>query len=203
MLCLARDIPNQERSLREGRWQTAAGYGLNGKTLGVLGLGTLGSRVARLAKAFEMDVVAWSRNLTDERAREFGAQRVELDDLLRRADFVSVHLVLSDRSRGLIGARELALMKPSAYLVNTSRSPIVDQAALLAALEAGRIAGAGLDVYDREPLPPDHPILSAPRTVLTPHLGYTTHETLRVFYAQALEDIEAWLAGAPIRVLEG
>lgn len=202
MLCLARDIPNQERSLREGRWQTAVGYGLNGKTLGVLGLGTLGSRVARLARAFEMDVVAWSRSLTEQRAREFGAQRVELDELLSRSDFVSIHLVLSDRTRGLIGSRELALMKPSAYLVNTSRGPIVDQAALIAALEAGRIAGAGLDVYDREPLPPDHPILSAPRTVLTPHLGYTTHETLRVFYAHALEDIEAWLAGAPVRVLE-
>ena len=203
MLCLARDIPNQERSLRAGRWQTSVGYGLNGKVLGVLGLGTLGSHVARLGRALEMEVLAWSRNLTDERAREFGAQRVELDALLQRADFITVHLVLSDRTRGLIGARELALMKPGAYLVNTSRSPIVDEAALIAALEAGRIGGAALDVYDREPLPADHPILAAPRTVLTPHLGYTTHETLRVFYGQALEDIEAWLAGTPVRVLEG
>jgi len=202
LLGLARDIPNQERMLRAGRWQTAVGHGLNGKTLGVLGLGTLGSRVARIARAFEMNVIAWSRNLTDEKAAESGARRVELDDLLRTSDYVTIHLVLGDRTRGLIGARELALMKPTAYLVNTSRSPIVDEAALIAALEAGRIAGAALDVYTTEPLPADAPITRAPRTLLTPHLGYVTEETYRVFYGQALEDIEAWRAGAPVRVLE-
>ena len=202
LLGLARDIPNQERALREGRWQTVAGHGLNGKTLGVLGLGTLGSRVARIARAFEMNVVAWSRNLTDAKAAECGARRVELDELLRTSDYVTIHLVLGDSSRGLVGARELALMKPTAYLVNTSRSPIVDEPALIAALEAGRIAGAALDVYTTEPLPADAPITRAPRTLLTPHLGYATEETYRVFYGQALEDIEAWLAGAPVRVLD-
>jgi phosphoglycerate dehydrogenase-like enzyme len=202
LLGLARDIPNQERMLRAGRWQTAAGHGLNGKTLGVLGLGTLGSRVARIARAFEMDVIAWSRSLTDDKAAASGARRVELDELLRRSDYVTIHLVLGDRSRGLIGARELALMKPTAFLVNTSRSPIVDEPALIAALEAGRIAGAALDVYTTEPLPADAPILRAPRTLLTPHLGYSTEETYRVFYGQALEDIEAWIAGKPTRVLE-
>jgi phosphoglycerate dehydrogenase-like enzyme len=201
MLALARDIPGQQQALREGRWQTEAGHGLNGKTLGVLGLGTLGSRVARIALALEMNVVAWSRNLTDAKAAEVGARRVEFDELLRTADFITIHLVLGDRTRGLIGARELALMKPTAYLVNTSRSPIVDEAALIRALEEGRIAGAALDVYPREPLAADAPILRAPRTLLTPHLGYSTEETFRVFYGQALEDIEAWLAGAPVRVL--
>ena len=141
MLGLARDIPNQERALREGRWQTAAGFGLNGKTLGVLGLGTLGSRVARIARAFDMNVIAWSRNLTQEKAAEAGARRVEFDELMRTADFVTIHLVLGDRTRGLVGAREIAWMKPTAYLINTSRSPIVDEAALIEALEAGRIAG--------------------------------------------------------------
>jgi len=202
MVGLARDIPAQEQALREGRWQTSAGVGLNGKTLGVLGLGTLGSRVARIARAFEMTVIAWRRNLTDERAAEAGARRVELADLLRPADFVTIHLVLSDRTRGLIGARELELMKPTAYLINTSRSPIIDEAALIAALEARHIAGAALDVYNVEPLPVDAPIVKAPRTLLTPHLGYSTVETYRVFYGQALEDIEAWLAGTPVRVLE-
>lgn len=201
MLGLARDIPGQQQALREGRWQTAAGYGLNGKTLGVLGLGTLGSRVAKIARALDMNVVAWSRNLTDAKAAEGGATRVELDELLRNSDFVTIHLVLSDRSRGLIGARELALMKPTAYLINTSRSPIVEEAALIEALTQGRIAGAALDVFTKEPLPRDAPILRAPRTLLTPHLGYSTVETFRVFYGQALEDIEAWLAGAPVRML--
>jgi phosphoglycerate dehydrogenase-like enzyme len=203
LLCLARDIPGQQQALREGRWQTGVGIGLSGKVLGVLGLGTLGSRVARIARAMDMDVLAWSHNLTDERAREFGARRVELDALLRAADFVSIHLVLGDRTRGLIGPRELGLMKPSACLVNTSRSAIVDEPALIEALQRDRLAGAALDVYREEPLPADAPILMAPRTVLTPHLGYVTRETYRVFYGQALEDVEAWLAGAPVRVLSG
>ncbi|HTT06682.1 MAG TPA: D-2-hydroxyacid dehydrogenase family protein [Steroidobacteraceae bacterium] len=201
ILDLARDIPAQQASLRAGRWQTSAGIGLNGKVLGLIGLGTLGSRVARIAQALEMQVIAWSHHLTAERAREHGARRCDKDELLAAADFVSIHLVLGERTRGLIGARELGLMKRSAYLVNTSRSAIVDQSALIEALEAGRIAGAGLDVYDQEPLPVDHPILRAPRTLLTPHIGYATAETFAVFYRDALEDIEAYLAGRPMRVL--
>jgi len=201
MLDLARDIPAQQAALRAGRWQTTAGIGLNGKVLGLIGLGNLGSRVARIALAMEMQVIAWSPHLTPERAHEQGVRRCEKDELLEQADFVSIHLVLGESTRGLIGARELGLMKRSAYLVNTSRSPIVDEAALIESLEAGRIAGAGLDVFDQEPLPPEHPILRAPRTLLTPHIGYATRETLEVFYRDALEDIEAYLAGRPIRVL--
>jgi phosphoglycerate dehydrogenase-like enzyme len=201
MLDLARDIPAQQASLRAGRWQTSAGIGLNGKVLGILGLGTLGSRVARIAQALEMQTIAWSSNLTVERALEHGARRCEKDELLAQADFVSIHLVLGEHTRGLIGVRELGLMKRSAYLVNTSRSAIVDQAALIEALEAGRIAGAGLDVYDQEPLPAQHPILRAPRMLLTPHIGYATAETFELFYRDALEDIEAYLAGRPIRIL--
>lgn len=201
LLALARHIPAEDRAIREGAWQTSLGVGLAGKTIGLLGLGRLGSRVARYAQAFDMRVLAFSQNLSDERAREVGATRVPLDQLLAESDVVSVHLVLGARTRGLVGARELSLMKPSAFLLNTSRGPIVDQAALLAALQQGRIAGAGLDVYDEEPLARDHPYLRLPNTVLTPHLGYVTEETYRVFYAQAVEDILAWLAGAPLRVL--
>jgi len=201
ILSLARHIPTEDRATREGRWQETLGRGLNGKTLGVLGLGTLGSRVARVGQAFEMTVLAWSQNLTRERAREVGATLVDRDELLARADVVSIHLVLSERTRGLIGTRELGLMKPSAYLVNTSRGPIVDEAALVHALRNGTIAGAGLDVFDEEPLPLDHPLRHLPNTVITPHLGYATEETYRLFYGQAVEDITAYLAGQPIRVL--
>ena len=201
MLALARDIPAQQQRLRAGGWQTRVGRSLYGATLGIIGLGNLGSRVARIAQAYEMKVLAWSRNLTDERARAEGARRVELDELLAASDFVTIHLVLSDRSRGLVGAAQLARMKPTAYLINTSRGPIVDMTALIAALHEGRIGGAGLDVYDAEPLPPDHPILAAPRTVLTPHLGYVVEEGYRMFYGETLEDIEAWRAGTPIRVV--
>jgi phosphoglycerate dehydrogenase-like enzyme len=201
MLSLARDIPNQQQSLREGRWQTRVGVGLNGKTLGVLGLGTLGSRVARIGRALEMDVIAWSQNLTAERAAEHGARRVEKDELFARSDFLSIHLVLSERTRGLVGARELASMKRTAYLVNTSRGPIVDEAALLSALRGNKIAGAGVDVYDVEPLPLDHPLRKLDRAVITPHLGYVTAEGYRRFYTQMAEDIRAWLDGKPIRVI--
>jgi phosphoglycerate dehydrogenase-like enzyme len=148
-----------------------------------------------------MEVLAWSQNLTAERAAELGATRVERDELLGRSDVVSIHLVLSERTRGLIGARELSLMKRTAYLVNTSRGPIVDEAALIRALREGTIAGAGLDVYDKEPLPLDHPLRGLPNTVITPHLGYVTEETYRIFYGQALEDILAHLRGEPVRVL--
>jgi phosphoglycerate dehydrogenase-like enzyme len=202
ILALARRIPREDRGMREGRWQETVGTGLNGKTLGVLGLGTLGSRVARIGRAFEMTVLAWSQHLTPERATEVGAGRVERDELLRRADVVTIHLVLGERTRGLIGARELALMKPTAYLVNTSRGPIVDEAALIRALQDGTIAGVGLDVYDEEPLPPEHPLRRLPNAVLTPHLGYVTEETYRVFYGQALEDVLAFLQGSPVRVLQ-
>jgi phosphoglycerate dehydrogenase-like enzyme len=201
ILSLARRIPAEDRATREGRWQTSVGLGLNGKTLGVLGLGTLGSRAARVGRAFEMEVLAWSQNLTAERAAEVGATLVPKDELLARSDFVSVHLVLGERTRGLIGARELGLMKRSAYLVNTSRGPIVDEAALIRALQDGTIAGAGLDVFDEEPLPPDHPFRRLPNTAITPHLGYVTEETYRIFYGQALEDIKAYLGGTPLRVL--
>jgi phosphoglycerate dehydrogenase-like enzyme len=201
ILALARHIAVEDRATREGRWQVSCGVGLNGKTLGVIGLGGLGSRVARIGRAFEMDVIAWSQNLTAARAAEVGAALVSRDDLLARADVVSVHLVLGERTRGLLGARELARMKRTAYLINTSRGPIVDEAALVAALRQGTIAGAGLDVYDDEPLALDHPLRRLPNTVITPHLGYVTEETYRIFYGQALEDVKAWLAGQPVRVL--
>jgi phosphoglycerate dehydrogenase-like enzyme len=201
ILSLARRIPAEDRATREGRWQTSLGLGLNGKTLGVLGLGTLGSRVARVGRALEMKVLAWSQNLTAERAAAEDAMLVAKDDLLARSDVVSIHLVLGERTRGLIGARELGLMKRSAYLVNTSRGPIVDEAALIRALRDGTIAGAGLDVFDEEPLPLGHPFRRLPNTVITPHLGYVTEETYRVFYGQALEDIKAYLGGTPLRVL--
>jgi len=202
ILSLVRRVPAEDRATRAGHWQQTVGLGLNGKTLGVLGLGTLGSRVARVGRAFEMDVIAWSQNLTAQRAAEVGATLVGRDELLGRADLVTIHLVLGDRTRGLIGARELALMKPSAYLVNTSRGPIVDEAALVRALRDGTIAGAGLDVFDEEPLPLDHPLRRLPNTVITPHLGYVTEETYRIFFGQALEDVEAFLRGAPVRVLK-
>jgi phosphoglycerate dehydrogenase-like enzyme len=201
ILALLRQIPAEDRATREGRWQVSCGLGLNGKTLGVLGLGNLGSRVARVGRAFEMDVVAWSQNLTAARAAEVGATLVPRDELLARSDVVSIHLVLGDRTRGLVGARELSLMKRTAHLINTSRGPIVDEAALVAALRAGTIAGAGLDVYDDEPLPLDHPLRNLPNTVITPHLGYVTDEGYRIFYGQALEDVKGWLAGQPVRVI--
>jgi phosphoglycerate dehydrogenase-like enzyme len=203
ILALARHVPREDRATRDGRWQETLGVTLAGKTLGTLGLGQLGSRVARVAKAFEMDVLAWSQNLTAERAAAVGAMLAgSRDEVLARAHVVTIHLVLSERTRGLVGARELALMRPTALLVNTSRGPIVDERALVAALRAGAIAGAGLDVYDEEPLPPDHPLRRLPNTVITPHLGYVTEETYRVFYPQAVEDIRAYLAGAPVRVLK-
>ena len=201
ILGLMRRIPAEDRATREGRWQVSLGLGLNGKTLGVLGLGTLGSRVAKVGRAFEMEVLAWSQNLTRARAEEVGATLVAMDELLARSDIVSIHLVLSERTRGLLGARELGLMKRSAYLVNTSRGPIVDEAALIDALRNGIIAGAGLDVFDPEPLSADHPFRSLPNIVVTPHLGYVTEETYRVFYGHALEDVQAFLRGAPVRVL--
>jgi phosphoglycerate dehydrogenase-like enzyme len=201
ILALARHIPEEDRSLRSGRWQATIGIGLKGKTLGVLGLGRLGAQVARVGLAFDMNVIAWSQNLTSERAAEAGVVRVEKADLFRQADVLTIHLLLSERTRGIVGLDELALMKPTAFLVNTARAAIVDEEALVEALMNRKIAGAGLDVFGREPLPADAPILRAPNTVLTPHLGYVTRETYDVYFPQALEDIEAWLAGKPIRVI--
>jgi phosphoglycerate dehydrogenase-like enzyme len=203
ILALVRRIPEEDRALRAGRWQTSLGLGLSGKTLGVLGLGRLGEHVARIGGAFGMRVIAWSQNLTAERAAQAGAEWVARDALFREADVLSVHLVSSERTRGLVGAAELALMKQSAFLVNTSRGPIVDEAALVSALERKAIAGAGLDVFDQEPLPAGHPLLALDNTVLTPHLGYVTRETYEIFYRQALEDILGYLGGAPLRELAG
>ena len=199
IFALAQQITTVDRDVRAGRWQTGLGDELAGKTLGLLGLGRVGAKVARAAPAFDMNVIAWSANMTDERAEAAGAVRVERDDLFTRADFVSVHLVLSPRTRGLIGRHELALMKPTAYLINTSRGPIVDEPALIDALQRGAIAGAGLDVFDVEPLPLDHPLRSIPNTVLTPHIGYASKQSYALFYSQMLEDVEAWLDGVPVR----
>ena len=203
ILALVRKVPTEDRATREGRWQVTMGEGLRGKTLGVLGLGNLGSQVAAVGVAFGMRVIAWSQNLTAERASQFGAKLVSKEELLRSSDILTIHTILSRRTRGLIGADELGMMKRSAYLVNTSRGPIVDEEALIAALRSGAIAGAGLDVFDTEPLPADHPLRSLPNTVLTPHMGYVTAETYRVFYGDAVEDVRAFLAGAPVRVIGG
>jgi phosphoglycerate dehydrogenase-like enzyme len=201
ILALAKRIPSADRLMRDGGWQAGVSDGLHGKTLGVLGLGKLGAKVARVAHAFDMRVIAWSQNLTHQRAAECGATRVEKDALFRESDILTIHMVLSDRTRALVGKRELALMKPTAMLVNTSRGPIVEEAALVEALGAGTIAGAGLDVFDHEPLPVDHPLRSIPNTVLTGHTGYVMQENYALGYTQAVEDIQAWLAGDPIRVL--
>ena len=201
MLALARNLINEDRSVREGRWQNGVGIQLGGKRMGVLGLGRSGAPVTQMGRAFEMDVVAWSQNLTPERCAELGVTYVDKETLFRTSDFIHVQLVLSRRTRGLVGAAEFALMKPTAFLINTSRGPIVDEAALLAALHAGTIAGAGLDVFDQEPLPLDHPLRTAPRTILTPHVGYVNDNSYDSFYVQAVENITGFLDGTPIRTL--
>jgi phosphoglycerate dehydrogenase-like enzyme len=202
ILALLRSIPAEDAGMRTGGWQRTIGGDLEGATLGLVGFGRLGRRMVPIARAFGMDVLVWSQNLDPEAARALGAEPMEKPELFRRADVVSVHYALSDRSRGLVGATEIGAMKPGAYLVNTSRGPIVDADALLAALEAGTIAGAGIDVYDAEPLPVDHPLRRAPRTVLTPHLGYVTEDTYAIFFGDAVEDVLAWLDGTPVRVVE-
>src|SRR6476661_6226692 len=190
ILATVRHIPQEDASVRAGA------------RLGVVGLGRLGTQVARIGQAFGMDVVAWSQNLTDERAAEHGVRRVDREELFATSDVVTVHLLWSKRTRGLIGADDFARMKPTAVFINTSRGPIVQEQALVDALRDGTIAGAGLDVYDQEPLPADHPMRSLPRTVLTPHLGYVTRGSYEVFYGEAVDDVAAWMGGAPIRVLE-
>ena len=203
ILAAARDFAAAERNMRAGRWHEGLRGGtiLEGKRLGVLGLGKLGTRIASYARAFAMEVVAWSQNLTAARATEAGARLVSKEDLLRTSDVVTIHLVLSERTRSLIGAAELALMKPKAVLVNTSRGPIVDEAALLEALKSGRLAHAALDVYDREPLPADHPLRKLPNVTLLPHLGYVAEEVYASFWSDCVENVEAWLDGKPIRVV--
>lgn len=201
ILALLRHIPREDQATRTGQWQVSMGIGLHSKVLGVVGLGNLGSQVATVGKAFQMSVLAWSQNLTAERAAQVGATLVSKDELLSQSDVVTIHLVLSQRTTRLLGTRELGLMKPTSYLVNTSRGPIVDEQALVAALQKKTIAGAALDVFDEEPLPLDHPLRRLENTVLTPHIGYVTTETYRIFFGQTVENIQAFLNGAPVRVI--
>ena len=201
ILGLSRHLVLEAAAMREGRWQTTVGRDLHGRTLGLIGLGRLGSQMAKYAGVFGMPVIAWSQNLTAEHAASHGATRVEKAELFKQADVISIHTKLSPRTTGLVGRAELALMKPDALLINTSRGPVIDQAALLEALHAGRIGGAGIDVYEPEPLPANHPLRSAPRTLLTPHIGYVTDATYRMFYAGTVAAIQAYLAGQPVHVL--
>ncbi len=200
MIATVRNIGHEHMRMRQGGWQSTTGMILAGRTLGLLGLGRIGKRMAEYARVFGMEVIAWSQNLTAEAAAAVGVRRVEKDELFAQADVLSIHLVLSDRTRGLVTARELGLMKPEAWLINTSRGPIVEEAALVAALKERRIAGAGLDVFDQEPPPADHPFRTLPNVTLTPHLGYVTRETLRAFYSDTVDAVAAFLDGAPIRV---
>jgi len=203
MLELTRRIGFENARLKAGApWQVTVGRDLDGLTLGILGLGKLGQRSAAVGKAFGMKIIAWSQNLTAEKAKAGGAELVSKDDLFRNADFVTIHNVLSERSRGLVGAKELGLMKKSSYLINTSRAPIVDEKALIAVLQAKSIAGAGLDVFDVEPLPLDHPFRKMDNVVITPHLGYVSEQNYRKYFPDIVEDIRTWLDGKPVRVIE-
>ena len=201
ILALARRIPQEDRLTREGNWGTTVGIGLKDKTLGLLGLGHIGSLVGKVGAALGMNIIAWSQNLTPERAAECGATLVDKDTLFKESDVLSVHVQLSDRTRGLVGAKELSLMKPTSYLINISRGPIVDELSLIQALTSGSIAGAGLDTFDIEPLPTNHPLLGLSNTVITPHMGYVTEDGYRVRYTQVVEDIRAFISGESIRVL--
>jgi phosphoglycerate dehydrogenase-like enzyme len=201
ILALARRLAQEDGAIRNGGWQVGLGSMLGGKTLGIVGLGNLGSLLPPVGRALGMRIVGWSVNLTAERAAEVGVERLDHDEFFETSDVVSVHLKLGPRSRGYVGPAEFALMKPTALLINTSRGPVVDEAALIDALRTRRIAGAALDVYDREPLPSDHPLRSLPNTLLTPHIGYATVETYRDYYGQAIDDILAFVRGEPVRVL--
>ena len=201
ILATVRHIPAEAQRLREGLWQKSLGMPLEGKTLGIVGLGKIGARVARYARAFDMQVLAWSQNLTDEAAREAGTERVEKEDLFRRSDIVTVHYVMSERSRGLVGRPEIGAMKPTAYLINTSRGPLVDESALIEALQSRRIAGAGLDVFDEEPLPEGHPLLALDNVTATPHLGFVTELAMRRFHIGAALAVTSYLRGQPANVL--
>jgi phosphoglycerate dehydrogenase-like enzyme len=202
MLELTRRIGYENTRMKAGvPWQTTIGMDLEGLTLGVLGLGKLGTRTAKIAQAFGMKVIAWSQNLTAEKCKEVGVDYVSKEELFRQADFITIHVVLSQRTRGLVGAKELGLMKPSAYIINTSRGPIIEEAALLAALRENKIAGAGLDVFDIEPLPVDHPLRKMDNVVLTPHLGYVAVQNYRAYFGGVVDDIRAFLDGKPVRVI--
>ena len=203
MLELARKIGYENARMKQGvPWQSTLGIELAGKTLGLLGFGKLGGKVGAIGKAIGMKLIAWSQNLTAEKAKEGGATLVSKEDLFRQSDFLSIHLVLSPRSRGLVTAADLALMKPTAFLINTSRGPIIEEAALLSALGQRKFAGAGLDTFDVEPLPVGHPLRRLDNVVLTPHLGYVSQEGYTIYYRQMVEDIQAWMAGSPVRVLK-
>jgi len=202
ILGAARNLPAEAASMRSGGWQVTVGEGLHGKTLGVLGLGRVGSEVARVGQAFGMSTIAWSQNLTPETAAGHGVRAVTKQQLFTESDVLSIHVVLSKRTRGLVTAAELRSMKPSAVLVNTSRGPVVDEAALVDVLPAGRIRGAAIDVFDTEPLPADHPLRSLPNALLTGHVGYVTRDLYTIFYRGAVEDIAAFQAGSPIRLME-
>ena len=202
VLALTRGIVSEAASVRAGGWQIGLGSDIAGKTLGVLGLGKIGRRMAEFGRIFGMKVIAWSPNLTLAGAAEAGAERVDKDDLFRRADVLTIHVKLGDRSRGIVGAREIELMKPDAFLVNTSRGPVVDEQALVAALTERRIAGAALDVFETEPLPLDHPFRYLPNVLATPHIGYVSRKTYAAAFPQMVEDVASWCAGRPIRVLE-
>jgi phosphoglycerate dehydrogenase-like enzyme len=197
----ARQIFASATAMREGGWQTHLGRDLRGTRLGILGLGRLGAQLAGYAKAFGMEIQAWSQNLTEERCDEVGVSYVDRDTFFRSSDFISIHLKLSARVRHLIGAEEIAMMKPDAYLVNTSRAPIIDMEALTTALESRQIAGAAIDVYDHEPVPANDPLRNTPNLLMTPHIGYVTRETMGIFYGETLEAVEAMIAGSPIREL--
>ena len=201
ILSLTKKILQEDRATRQGHWGTALGIGLKGKTLGLLGLGRIGSLVALVGHAFGMNLIAWSQNLTVQRATECHARLVDKDTLFRESDIVSVHLRLSDRTRGLVAAPEFALMRATAYLINTSRGPIVDEKALIDVLQRKAIAGAGLEVFDKEPLPKDHALLELPNTLVTPHIGYVNDDSYRTFYRDVVEDIVGFVSGKPVRVL--
>jgi phosphoglycerate dehydrogenase-like enzyme len=203
ILATVRDLPGRVGSMRDGGWQPTVGSELEGRTLGLVGLGHTGARMARIGSAFGMEVLAWSPSLTSERAAEHGATAVDKDALFRRSDVVSLHLVLSDRTRGIVGEPELSAMRPTSWLVNTSRGPLCDEPALLRACAEGWIAGVALDVYAAEPLPAEHPLRSEPRALLTPHVGYVTWESYRRWYGDVVEDIVSFAGGAPLRVLNG
>jgi phosphoglycerate dehydrogenase-like enzyme len=201
VLGLVKRLPQECAAIRAGGWGAGLPFGLTGKTLGVLGLGTLGTGVARVGQALDMDVIAWSQNLTEERCRDVGVRKVDKKALFRESDVLSIHVILSERTRRLVSAPDLALMKSSSYLINTSRGPIVDEAALVEALEADRIAGAGLDVFDIEPLPDTHPFRRLPNVLATSHIGGRTYENFAARYGDCLEDVLAWLDGKPLRVV--
>lgn len=202
IMACTRNLLQEANALRDGGWQVGLGGDLYGKTLGILGLGSIGQKVAQFAQVFGMRVIAWSENLTPQRAAEAGVTWVSKRQLFEQADILTVHLVLSDRSRGLVDAEALGWMKPTARLVNTARGPIVDEQALVAALVAGRLAGAALDVYSEEPLPVDHPFRRLPTVLATPHVGYVSEQNYRQFYQQMIENIQAWASGTPVRVLD-